>query len=118
MEIKDRVKALRMALGLTQVKFAERVALFSSNISEVENGIREINERAIRLILAAYNVNENWLRHGQGPMFKKDMSAKVSEAMVFFNSLDEQFQDCALKLLKNLSEINRATNATNASLLQ
>ena len=109
MEIKDRIKELRTELGLTQAKFAERVAIVASFISEIEGGVREINERAIRLIIAEYNVNENWLRHGQGSMFNEDMSAKVSEAMGLFKSLDEHFQDSALKMLETLSEINSAT---------
>jgi len=109
MEIKDRIKELRTELGLTQAKFAERVAIVASFISEIEGGVREINERAIRLIIAEYNVNENWLRHGQGSMFNEDMSAKVSEAMGLFKSLDEHFQDGALKILGTLSEINNAT---------
>jgi transcriptional regulator with XRE-family HTH domain len=109
MEIKDRIKELRIELGLTQAKFAERVAIVASFISEIEGGVREINERAIRLIIAEYNVNENWLRHGQGSMFNEDMSAKVSEAMGLFKSLDEHFQDGALKMLETLSEINSAT---------
>jgi len=109
MEIKDRIKELRTELGLTQAKFAERVAIVASFISEIEGGVREINERAIRLIIAEYNVNENWLRHGQGSMFNEDMSAKVSEAMGLFKSLDEHFQDGALKMLETLSEINSAT---------
>ena len=96
-------------MGLTQAKFAERVAIVASFISEIEGGVREINERAIRLIIAEYNVNENWLRHGQGSMFNEDMSAKVSEAMGLFKSLDEHFQDGALKMLETLSEINSAT---------
>ena len=109
MEIKDRIKELRIELGLTQAKFAERVAIVASFISEIEGGVREINERAIRLIIAEYNVNENWLRHGQGSMFNEDMSAKVSEAMGLFKSLDGHFQDGALKMLETLSEINSAT---------
>jgi transcriptional regulator with XRE-family HTH domain len=106
MEIKDRIKELRTELGLTQAKFAERVAIVASFISEIEGGVREINERAIRLIIAEYNVNENWLRHGQGSMFNEDMSAKVSEALGMFKSLDEHFQDGALQMLAALNEIN------------
>ena len=100
-----------MALGLTQAKFAERVAIVASFISEIEGGVREINERAIRLIIAEYNVNESWLRHGQGSMFSEDISATVSEAMNIFKSLDKHFQDGALKMLANLAEINNANKA-------
>lgn len=111
MDIKDRIKELRTALGITQAKFAERIAVVASFISEIESGTRDINERAIRLILAEFSVNEAWLRHGQGAMFQKDMSAKTSEAMAIFNSLDEQFQDGALIMLTALAEINVTSKA-------
>jgi len=111
MEIKDRIKELRTALGITQAKFAERIAVVASFISEIEGGVREINERAIRLIIAEYNVNENWLRHGQGAMFNEDMSAIVSEAMGIFKSLDTPFQEGALKMLMTFAEMNRASKA-------
>lgn len=106
MDIKDRVKAVRTAVGITQGKFAERIAVAASYISEVESGVREINERAIRLIIAEFNVNEDWLRNGKGAMFNDDMSAVVSEAMGLFKSLDKQFQEGALKILTNLVAMN------------
>ena len=108
MEMRDRIKEVRTAIGLSQVKFAERIAVASSYISEVEGGVREPNERAIRLIIAKYNVNETWLRTGQGSMFNEDISATVSEAMGIFKSLDQHFQEGALKMLATLSEINSA----------
>lgn len=106
MEIKDRVKEVRIAIGLSQVKFAKRIAVAASFISEIEGGVREINERAIRLIIAEFNVNEIWLRTGQGVVFQEDVSAKVSEAMTMFKTLDSDFQDGALKILEILIEMN------------
>ena len=106
MEIKDRLKELRNALGITQVKFAERIAISTSYISEVEGGIKEINERVLRLIIAEFNANGNWMRTGEGSMFNEDVSAFVSEAMGMFKSLDKSFQEGALKILAILNEMN------------
>jgi transcriptional regulator with XRE-family HTH domain len=111
MEIKDRIKEVRTAIGISQVKFAERIAVAASLISEIEGGVREPNERAIRLIIAEYNVNETWLRTGQGSMFNEDMSASVSEAVGMFKSLDQHFQDGALKILAVLTEMNGKTKS-------
>jgi len=52
MEIKDRIKKVRLAVGLSQVKFAKRIAAAASLISEIEGGVRKVHERAIRLIIA------------------------------------------------------------------
>jgi len=106
MEIKDRIKDVRTTIGLSQVKFAERIAVAASFISEVESGVRDVNERAIRLIIAEYNVSEDWLRAGVGSMFNDDVTASVSEAMGMFKSLDQTFQDGALKILAVLTEMN------------
>jgi len=106
MEIKDRVKELRTAIGITQVKFAERIAISTSYISEVESGVKEINERVLRLIIAEFNVNEQWLRAGQGSMFNEDISAYISEAMGIFKTLDQRFQAGALKILEVIKDMN------------
>jgi hypothetical protein len=79
-----------------------------SYISEVEGGVRDANERALRLIIAEFNVSEDWLRHGHGGMFNEDRSATLAEAMTLFKKLDEPFQKGALKILKELSEMNAA----------
>ena len=106
MEIKDRIKELRTTIGITQVKFAERIAISTSYISEVEGGIKEINERVLRLIIAEFNANERWLRTGQGSMFNDDASAFVSEAIAIFKSLDQQFQESTLQMLKVMAALN------------
>ena len=108
MEIKDRIKEVRNAIGLSQVKFAERIAVAASLISEIEGGVREAHERAIRLIIAEYNVNEDWLRHGRGTMFNEDMSAILSEAVSIFKSLDRPFQEGALEMLTSFAKVNNA----------
>ena len=104
--IKERVKEVRLAAGISQAKFAKQIAVSPSFISEVEGGTRKINERAIRLIINEYNVNEEWLRNGQGSMFSDDGSVFVSEAMSIFKSLDKHFQEGALKMLSDLAAIN------------
>ena len=106
MDIKDRIKELRTAIGIPQIRFAERVAISTSHISEVEKGIKEPGERLIRLIIAEFNANEQWLRTGEGFMFNEDASAFVSEAVSIFKSLDQQFQESTLQMLKVMAALN------------
>jgi len=106
MEIGDRVKEIRTSVGITQVKFAERIAISTSYVSEIETKVKEPNERTIRLIIAEFNVNELWLRSGQGAMFKEDASAYFSEAMGIFKTLNPQLQRSALKMLLIFTEID------------
>ena len=71
--MKDRIIQLRKALRYTQGAFGEKIGLTASGVSNIENGIREIQERHILLILSAFpQVSEEWLRNGTGPMFIQD----------------------------------------------
>lgn len=71
--MKDRIIQLRKALRYTQGAFGEKIGLTASGVSNIENGIREIQERHILLILSAFpQVSEDWLRSGTGPMFIQD----------------------------------------------
>ena len=106
MEMRERIKELRKTIGLTQGQFAKRIAIVASYISEIESGVRKINERAVRLIIAEYNVNEAWLRHGKGAMFVDNVNPLLSEAIIKFKSLDPIFQEDALRILTVLGEMN------------
>lgn len=66
----ERIAELRKALRLTLAEFGQKVGISGSGVSDVENGRRKVQERHIRLILAAWpDVSEDWLRNGIGPMF-------------------------------------------------
>ena len=71
--MKDRIIALRETLKLSQAEFGTRIGLTRSGVSNVENGIRPVQDRHIKLILAAFpQVSEEWLREGIGEMFVRD----------------------------------------------
>ena len=66
----ERLLALRKHLGLTQAKLGERLNLKSNTITALEKGARLISDRTIADICREFNVNEAWLRNGEGPMFR------------------------------------------------
>lgn len=65
----ERVKELRKALGLTLEKFGERVGVTKSGISKLERGERSVTDQMLISIVREFNVNEQWLRTGEGEMF-------------------------------------------------
>ncbi len=69
--MKDRIKALRKELGLTQEKFADRLSMKRNTIANSEIGRNEPIEAVISLICKEFNVNEEWLRTGKGEMFQQ-----------------------------------------------
>lgn len=74
----ERIKNLRKALGLTQQEFADRIGTTRNNIAGYETGRREPSAAAINLIIAKLNVNEEWLRTGEGEMFRQTEEDAVS----------------------------------------
>ena len=70
-DIKDSIKLARTTLGKTQAEFAQAINRTQSLFARYENGTNNINDRTIADICREFNVNEQWLRTGEGPMFKQ-----------------------------------------------
>jgi transcriptional regulator with XRE-family HTH domain len=71
--INERIREIRSVLGLSQVKFSSITALSSGYIAGIETGRIAVNERLIKLVCSSFNVNESWIRHGEGEMFLEPM---------------------------------------------
>ena len=65
----ERLKQLRTVLGLSQEAFGETVGVTKAAISRIESGINSLSDRMILSIVTQHNVNERWLRTGEGVMF-------------------------------------------------
>ena len=79
MTINERLKALRTALNLTKTEFGEKVGLKQSTVGQLESGVRNVTERTIILLAEKYNANEEWLRTGNGEMFKQESGGAVDD---------------------------------------
>ena len=71
MTINERIKQLRKSLGLTQSEFGERIGVNRGVIVnlEIEGRRAKIDDMIIRSISREFNVNEDWLRTGEGEMY-------------------------------------------------
>lgn len=65
----DSIKKLRKALGLTQQEFADRLGVSRNNIATYETGKSNPGDAVLTLICREFDVNEEWLRTGEGEMF-------------------------------------------------
>lgn len=77
----ERIKILRLELGLSGEKFGENLGLTKMAISKMENGRTNVTEQTIKLICSTYNVNEEWLRDGTGDMFVEDSDSLVEKIL-------------------------------------
>ena len=71
MTINERIKAIRKKTGLSQTDIAERLGTTRGVITNLEGAKTEPNEPFLRLICKEFNVNETWLRTGEGEMMKE-----------------------------------------------
>ena len=64
-----RIAEVRKAVNLAQEKFAAQLGLSRNFLWMIEKGDRVPSDRTIADICREFNVNENWLRTGEGEMF-------------------------------------------------
>ena len=110
----ERIKELRKKLGLTLEKFGERLGVKKAAVSKWENG-DNITDQMFKSICREFNVNENWLRTGNGEMFCQDseslldrlaeeykMSTRERAVITAFLKLDEDGCSAIRQYVDNL----------------
>ena len=65
----ERLKKLRKELDMTQQEFADKLGTARNNIAGYETGKRNPSNAVISLICREFNINEKWLRTGEGEKF-------------------------------------------------
>ena len=106
-DMNNRIKELRKSLGLNQTEFGEGINLSKSQIACYENGSRNVTDRAISDICEKYNVNEEWLRHGIGEMFKPE--PEIDElaylmGMFISNNSEDELRTKIIKAMLSLDD--------------
>jgi transcriptional regulator with XRE-family HTH domain len=106
--ISERIKELRHTLKLSQVKFAAAIHISKGYQAQIELGNNKTHDRLIALVAAAFNVNEAWLRCGEGAMFTRAATPpvtpeeKLERMTAVFNELYPEFQDYILNQIDQL----------------
>ena len=81
MTVGERIKQVRMTSGLSQAKFGQRIKIAGQSVSLLEIGKNNASDQTISLICKEFNVNETWLRTGEGemeePVTEDDRIAKL-----------------------------------------
>lgn len=74
-----RIKKVRKANGLTQSAFAEQINLKQNTITRLETGTYSPSPAVFTLICRTFNVNEEWLRTGEGEMFAPNIRSELEK---------------------------------------
>lgn len=97
----DRIKELRKKhLKLTQDEFSQKINISRSNLANIETKKVNITDRLIKDICSTFNVNEHWLRTGEGEMFVENDESIIADLATKYHldELDKKIIEHYLKL--------------------
>lgn len=90
----SRIHDIRKSLGLSQSDFGARIGLSRDSIANIEGNRTEIKDVVIKLICREFNIDEEWLRTGEGEMYSPQ--TRNQEIIEFANQVmaeeDESFR--------------------------
>lgn len=101
----ERLKKLRKELDMTQQEFAEGIGIKRNTMATYESGRNEPIDAVISLICTKYNVNENWLRTGEGEMFI-EMSYNDEIAQFVGQVMGEEDDSFKKRLISGLAALD------------
>jgi transcriptional regulator with XRE-family HTH domain len=118
----ERLRTLRLELGIKQGEFAKRINLKQGTVSDIENGKRNLTERNIKIICFEFGVNEDWLKYGAGKMFadgdmpdEKRLARDETELIDIYQKLLPPIQKDVLKYARNMLDLQELRNKKPAN---
>ena len=108
MSVKERLRAVRTTLDVSQKIFAKSIFVSASYYACMESGHRKIKDSILDSISKVHNVNKEWLLSGKGDMFDAaPPDLKLEELIDIFKRLNSHFQGFILDQIRNLEKIQK-----------
>ncbi len=86
MTIGQRIRHLRKEIKkLTQDEFAQAIKISRSNLGNIETGVINATDRVLADICSTFNINEEWLRTGEGEMLAETNESVLAELAAEYN---------------------------------
>ena len=103
-----RIMLLRKELNLTLEKFGQRIGVTRAAISNIETGNRKVTEQMFKSICREFNVREDWLRNGNGEMFKNLSEDEKVAAILgnIFTDKDSEIYDFKMAVFRELGKLD------------
>lgn len=107
--LKERIKALRVALGMNQTDFGAAIGVKQTTVAGYENGTRAPIDAVITSICREFNVSEHWLRTGDGEMMVKvDADQELQDIFAEITVADDDLIKRIIKTYWQLPENEKA----------
>lgn len=104
--LNTRLKTIRKSISLSQEEFGKKLGITGAAISKIESGNRNVTEQMTLAIIREFDVNEQWLRTGEGEMFL--IKTRDEEIASFIGTLlkkeDDTFKKRLISALSKLEE--------------
>lgn len=104
-EINCRIKELIAALGIKKTVFAGQLNVSQAFVSQMCSGSSQPSDRTISDICREFNVNEEWLRTGEGEMFRP--KSRNEELTEFFASVLDEGPGIKSQLLTVMARLSK-----------
>ena len=116
----ERIRLLRKELGLNQSNFGNKIGVKQGTVAGYESGARTPLDAVVSSICREFDVNEEWLRTGEGEMFEqmteqqkllkytgmllKDKDSAIVNAIQSFIVTYEQLDDTSKATLEKIAQ--------------
>ena len=118
-DINKRFRELRKMCKKSQEEWADIMGLSRSGIADIEAGRRNVTEKHIKLLcvepIQGKYINEDWLRTGEGEMFKtrspSDEVGYYVEELLDYDGHGNPFYDMIIEMMKTYTELDEKSQA-------
>lgn len=99
----ERIKKLREHLGMSRAVFGAQLGISGDVVNNLERGRVEAKDDRIKLICSVFGVNEEWLRTGNGEMYRYTDTDDYTEITAIIGENDPKAKQAIMDYWK-LSE--------------
>lgn len=105
----ERIKQLRLTLGLSQEEFGNRLGMGRGAITNIELKKVEPKPLLVSLICREFRVSETWLRTGEGEMLlPMDTDEELAQVLAEIKLRDDQQIKSTIKSYWRLDDAGKA----------
>jgi transcriptional regulator with XRE-family HTH domain len=108
----ERIKEIRTTMGISQVEFSKRIFVSKGFYSDIEVGKKKINDRIIFIVSKQFNVNEKWIKTGEGEIFTNTPpDIRLEKLLDIYKRLDGSLRDCLVEQSGILLKLQKEKNS-------
>lgn len=107
--INSRIREVFKQSSDLRKEITEKTGISSTSIHELQQEGYPVRDKNIKIICSVYDINEDWLRYGNGEMinYDKRYDIKMKE---MFTALTPAFQQTALEIMDSLLKVQKLSD--------